>query len=156
MQCTSTYLHICLCAKPLPTRPTIFNGVCFENMYDSTSTCWYGPLPFLSLRPVTMGGQKFEIPEDPSQTLPERSPMDPIWSNCFLKLGRIFAEFRGKTISRGDLGQDWPKNLSSRSWIRRGVFRVLHTLRSTKSTTASCSVNSERGDLVRGSDRPLV
>ena len=30
-------------------------------------------------RPVTMERQKSEIPEDPSQTLPERSPMDPIW-----------------------------------------------------------------------------
>ena len=30
-------------------------------------------------RLVTMEGQKLGIPEDPSQTLPERSPMDPIW-----------------------------------------------------------------------------
>ena len=30
------------------------------------------------LRPVAMERQKFEIPEDPSQPLPERSPMDPI------------------------------------------------------------------------------
>ena len=30
-------------------------------------------------RLVTMEGQKFEIPEDASQTLPKRSPMDPIW-----------------------------------------------------------------------------
>ena len=29
--------------------------------------------------PVTVEGQKLEIPEDPSQTLPKRSPMDPIW-----------------------------------------------------------------------------
>ena len=34
---------------------------------------------FAVVRPVTMEGQEFEIPEDPSQTLPERSPMDPIW-----------------------------------------------------------------------------
>ena len=32
-----------------------------------------------SIRPVTKEGQKFEIPEDPGQTLPARSPMDPIW-----------------------------------------------------------------------------
>ena len=36
-----------------------------------------------------MEGQKFEIPEDPSQTLPERLPMDPIWYNYFSKLSRI-------------------------------------------------------------------
>ena len=31
------------------------------------------------IRPVSMEGQRYEIPEDPSQTLPERSPVDPIW-----------------------------------------------------------------------------
>ena len=41
------------------------------------------------LGPVTMKSQKFEIPEDPSQTLPELSPMDPTWWNYFLKLSRI-------------------------------------------------------------------
>ena len=30
------------------------------------------------VRPVTIEGQKFEIPERPSQTLPELSPIDPI------------------------------------------------------------------------------
>ena len=30
------------------------------------------------LTPVTMERQMFEMPEDPSQTLPERSPMGPI------------------------------------------------------------------------------
>ena len=34
---------------------------------------------FKYLRQVTMEGQNFEVPEDPSQTLPERSPMDPTW-----------------------------------------------------------------------------
>ena len=28
------------------------------------------------IRPVTVEGQNFEIPEDPSQTLPEKLPMD--------------------------------------------------------------------------------
>ena len=34
-------------------------------------------------RSVTMEDQKFEITEDPSKTLPERSPMDPIREICF-------------------------------------------------------------------------
>ena len=32
-----------------------------------------------ALRPVTMEGEKFELPEDPSQTLPGWSPMGRIW-----------------------------------------------------------------------------
>ena len=32
----------------------------------------------MDVRPVTMEGQKFEIPEDPIQTLPERSRVDPV------------------------------------------------------------------------------
>ena len=33
MLCTHTYLHICLCARLLPTKPTIFfNGICFKYM----------------------------------------------------------------------------------------------------------------------------
>ena len=28
----NTCLHICLCAKPLPTKPTIFNGTCLKYM----------------------------------------------------------------------------------------------------------------------------
>ena len=44
---------------------------------------------FISLIAVRMEGQKFELPEDPSQILPERSSMGPIWKNLFLKLSRI-------------------------------------------------------------------
>ena len=47
---------------------------------------------FEVLRPVTMEGQKLEIAEDASQNLPERSPMDPIWYNIFLKRSRIPAK----------------------------------------------------------------
>ena len=80
-----------------------------------------------------MERQKFEILEDPSQTLPGRSPVDPIW--CF-----FFSTFRnsgnkrclaailaniGLRISQEDLGLD------------AAQFCVLHTLRSTKLTTAS-------------------
>ena len=49
-------------------------------------SCWFSRVQpgvsqteMILVRPVTIGGQKFEIPEDPSQTLPERSPMDPFW-----------------------------------------------------------------------------
>ena len=41
------------------------------------------------LEPSTMEGQNFEIPEDPSQTLPERWPMGRILHIYFLKLSRI-------------------------------------------------------------------
>ena len=37
----------------------------------------------VSLRPVTMEGQKFEIPEDPSQALPGRSAYGPIFGGVF-------------------------------------------------------------------------
>ena len=81
-----------------------------------------------------MEGQKFKIPEDPSQILPERSPMEPIWWNNFLKLPRILDKKIflaailaniGLRISQADLGFDTAQ------------FRFLHTLRSTKSMTAS-------------------
>ena len=96
-----------------------------------------------------MEGQKVEIPEDPSQTLPERSPMDPIWYNYFF----IFPEIK-KTISRGDLGQHRPEKFSSRSWIRRGAISCSpHT---SFHEINDSVVNSERGELVRGSDPHLV
>ena len=52
------------------------------------------------LRPVTVvEGQNFEIPEDPTHSLPERSPVGPII--IFFSLSRI----PRKTVSCGDLGQ---------------------------------------------------
>ena len=102
------------------------------------------------IRPVTMEGQKFEVPEDPSQTLPERSPMDPIWYNFFF---RNFPELREKTICLGDLGQHRPENFSCISWIRRGAVSCSHT---SFDEINDSVVNSERGELVRGSDPPLV
>ena len=70
------------------------------------------------VRPVAMEGQRFEIPEDPSQSVPEGSPMDPIWYYYFLKLSRI----PGKTISHGDRDQHRPEKFPSRPWIRRGAI----------------------------------
>ena len=63
-----------------------------------------------------MEGQKLEIPEDPGQTLPERSPMDPIYlvelvletfQNSGKKrfLAAILANV-GLRISQADLGLD--------------------------------------------------
>ena len=54
-----------------------------------------------------MEGQKFEIPEYPSQTLPVRSPMGPILYTFFF----LTFQFRGKSISRGDLGKHLLENL---------------------------------------------
>ena len=86
---------------------------------------------YIISRPVTTEGQKFEILEDPSKSLPERSPMDPIWLIFFFN----FPEFRdilaailaniGLRNSQADLGLD------------AAQFRVLHTLRLTNSMTAS-------------------
>ena len=59
--------------------------------------------------------------------------MDPIWWIFFL----IFLEFRKKTISRGDLGQHRPENSQADLGLDAAQIRVLHTLSSTKSTTAS-------------------
>ena len=57
-------------------------------------------------------------------------------------------------ISRGDLGQHRPENFSSRSWIRRGAISCSpHT---SFDEINDSVVNSERGELVRGSDPPLV
>ena len=102
------------------------------------------------LRPVTMEGQKFEIHEDPSQTLPERSSMGPMLYLFIFQLSRI----PEKTISRGDLGQHLLENFPSRSWIRRGAISCFpHTSFDLINDNV---VNSERGELVRGSDPPLV
>ena len=70
---------------------------------------------FWGLRPMTMEGQKFEIPEDPSQTFPERSPMGPILSRYFFLtfqnsgkkriLAAILANI-GMRNSHSDLGLD--------------------------------------------------
>ena len=57
-------------------------------------------------------------------------------------------------ISRGDLGQHLLEECSSRSRIRRGVISCSpHTSFDDINDSA---VNSERGELVRGSDPPLV
>ena len=63
-----------------------------------------------------MEGQNFEVPEDPSQNMPERSPMGLFFFSF------NFPEFRKKTVSRGDLGQYLLEKFSSRSGIRRGVI----------------------------------
>ena len=50
-------------------------SISHRNMYHTR----YNATCTAAVRPVAMEGQKFETPEDPSQTVPERSPMDPIW-----------------------------------------------------------------------------
>ena len=60
---------------------------------------------------------------------------------------------RKKTVSRGDLGQHRPEKFSSRFWIRRGAISCSpHT---SLDEIHDSVVNSERGELVRGSDPPL-
>ena len=96
-----------------------------------------------------MKGQKFKIPEDPSQTLTERSPMGPI----LYFLGGELSNVRKKNISRADLGQHLLEEFSSRSWIRRGMISCSpHT---SFGEINDSVVNSERAELVRG-DPPLV
>ena len=64
------------------------------------------------LRPVTMEGQKFKIPQDPCQTLPEPSvAYGPNSVDFVLKFSRV--------PFRGDLGQHLLEKFSNRSWIRR-------------------------------------
>ena len=54
---------------------------------------------------------------------------------------------------RGDLGQHRPENFTSRSWIRRGAISCSpHT---SFDEIDDSVVNSERGELVRGSDPPF-
>ena len=65
-----------------------------------------------------------------------------------------FSVFRKKNISRGDLGQHRPAKFSSRSWIRRGA--IWCSPRTSYDEINDSVINSERGELVRGSDPPLV
>ena len=65
-----------------------------------------------------------------------------------------FPEFRKKTISRGNLGQHLLEKLSSRSWIRLDVISCSpHT---SFDEVNDSVMNSERSEIVRGSDPPLV
>ena len=60
---------------------------------------------------MTMEGEKFEIPKDPSQTLPGRSLMSPMLWNLFLKLSRIPEKndfSRRSWPTSADLGLDAP------------------------------------------------
>ena len=77
-----------------------------------------------------------------------------LWTQFGRNIFRNFPEFREKTISRGDRGQHRPENFSSRCWIRRGAISCSpHT---SFDEINDSVVNSERGELVRGSDPPLV
>ena len=69
----------------------------------------------MATSPVTTAGQKNEIPEDPSQTLPGRSRMDPILQNFVFEKFQNFGKNRslvvilaniGLRISQADLGLD--------------------------------------------------
>ena len=97
-----------------------------------------------SIRPVTMEGQNFEIPEDFSQPFARTVAYGPIFVEYDFK---TFQNSGQKKISRGDLGQVLEK-FSSRSWIRRGVTSCSpHT---SFDKVNDSVVNSERGELVRG------
>ena len=97
-----------------------------------------------------MEGQKLKIPEGPSHNLPGRSPMSPILSICYVKLStipekRLLAAILASTCSRSsqaDLGLDTTI-----------ISCFPHTLFDEINDSV---VNFERGELVRGSDPPLV
>ena len=69
--------------RPDCTAAAVFNGT--AALFHCVSLGWtvgqgtYDNISNNVVRPVTMEGQKFQIPEDPGQTLPKRLPMDPIW-----------------------------------------------------------------------------
>ena len=97
-----------------------------------------------------MEGQKFAFSK-----IPEFFCLN---GRLWTQFGRIvfynFPEFRKKMISRGDLGQHRPEEFSSRSWIRRGAISCSsHT---SFDEIIDSAINSGRGDLVGGSDPPLV
>ena len=97
-----------------------------------------------------MEGQFFFNSRRSQPNLPGRSPMGPILKKYFWN----FPEFQEKTISRGDLGQYLLEKFSSRCWIRRGVISCSpHT---SFDEINHSVVNSERGELVRGSAPRLV
>ena len=57
-------------------------------------------------------------------------------------------------MPRGDLGQHRPENFSRRSWIRRGAISC--SPHASFGKINDSVVNAECGELVRGSDPPLV
>ena len=103
-------------------------------------------------RPVTMEDEKFEILEDPSQSVWLSGRL---WAQVgiffFFQLRRIPNK---KPISRCGLGQYRPKKFSSRFWIRRGVISC--SPYTSFDEINDSVVNSGCGKLVRGSDPPLV
>ena len=102
------------------------------------------------MRRVIMECQKFQIPEDLSQTLPD--------GRRWAQLGRFFyffnfPEFRKKRFLAATLANIRLSKFSSRSWVRRGLISC-----STHTSFDELNdgvVNPERGELVRGSD-PLM
>ena len=102
------------------------------------------------VRPVTMEIQKFKFPKISAKLCLNRR----LWTQ-FGNFPFYFSRISGKkTTSRGDLDQHRPEKFSSRYWIRRGVTSCSpHT---SFDEISDSVVNSERGELVRGSDPPLV
>ena len=97
-----------------------------------------------------MEGKSLKLPKIPAKLCLNGR----LWTQFGIIAFRNFPEFREKTISRGDVGQHRPENFSSRSWIRRGAISCSpHT---SFDEINDSVVNSERGELVRGSDPPLV
>ena len=103
---------------------------------------------FLGVRPVTMEGQIFLIPEDPSQTVVAHG-------SSFVEL--LFETFQNsgkKTISPGDLGHLLLEKFSSRSWKRCGVISC--SPYSSFDQINYSVVKSKCAELVRGSESLLV
>ena len=99
-----------------------------------------------------MEGQKFELPEDPSQTLTERSPMGPIWYLFFptfqnsgkrKNLAAILVNI-DLINSQADLGLD------------AAEFRVLPTPHTSFDEINDSVVKCKRGALVRDSNPSVV
>ena len=85
-----------------------------------------------SVRPVTIEGQKFEIHQDPSQTLPER-----LWTQFGRLFFSTFQNSRTKRFRAAIMANIGLRNSQEGLGLDAAQFRVPHPLRSTKSTTAS-------------------
>ena len=94
--------------------------------------------------------KNLKFPKIPANLCPERSTMGPTLYNLLLELSIIREK---KTISRAILANICLRNSRADIGFDTAKFRGLHTRRSTNSTTV---VKSGRGELVRGSDPPLV
>ena len=122
----------------------------------ATCTCTYVhtlvcTVRSVSLRPVTIWKAKcLKFRKIPAKLCLNGR----LWTQFGRRVLRFFSEFRKISISRGDFGQQRREKFPSRSWIRRGATSCspLTSFDEINNTV----VNSECGELVRGSDFPLV